>query len=33
MPDYQKRYTCLFNAITDTLGALNDLNIGEAGKD
>ena len=29
MPDYQKMYTCLFNAITDALGALNDLNIGE----
>ena len=30
MPDYQKLYTLLFNAITDALGDLEQLNIGAA---
>ena len=30
MPDYQKLYTLLFNAVTDTLEDLDRLNIGAA---
>ena len=30
MVDYQKLYTKLFNAITDALEALEQLNVGEA---
>lgn len=30
MADYQKLYTKLFNAITDALEALEQLNVGEA---
>lgn len=30
MPDYQKLYTAMFNAATDALEALNELNIGRA---
>ena len=30
MIDYQKLYTKLFNAITDALEALEQLNVGEA---
>ena len=30
MGDYQKLYTKLFNAITDALEALEQLNVGEA---
>ena len=28
MPDYQKMYTCLFNAITDTIAQLDLQNYG-----
>ena len=30
MPNYQKLYTKMFNAATDALNALDDLNIGYA---
>ena len=30
MPDYQKLYTLLFNAVTDALADLEQLNIGTA---
>ena len=30
MPDYQKMYTCLFNAATDALRALEVMNVGQA---
>ena len=33
MPDYQKLYTLLFNAITDALEDLEQLNIGAAKDD
>jgi len=32
MPDYQKMYTTLFNAITDALEALEAQNFGDAKK-
>ena len=30
MPDYQKLYTLLFNALTDALGDLQNMNVGSA---
>ena len=30
MPDYQKLYTLLFNAATDALRAMEELNFGQA---
>ncbi len=32
MPDYQKMYTTLFNAITSALDALEAQNFGDAGR-